>query len=138
MVGLLSGAAFGQTAINGYYKTFAGTAADTLTASVTKAYTLDMGYTGSWQGKVYDYTIQLFSDYVSGTSTFTVKLYESVDGTNWTATALDSLSKVHASDFNYVKTMSSRTARYIKVSAIATSATQKSSLYGYISVGKHY
>jgi len=73
---------------------------------------------------------------VSGTATYALKLYESVDGATWTATCLDSVSKSHASDFVYVKLMNARTARYVKIAAIATSATQKSTLYGYISVGK--
>jgi hypothetical protein len=134
MVGLLYGVGYGQT-VKGNYLRFVN--ADTLIQSETETYTLDMGYAGGWAGKSYDYTIQLFVDKNSGTPTLTTYLYESVDGVTMPATALDSLSKSHASDFVYVKSMSSRSARYIILKTVATSATQNSYLYGYISVGKH-
>lgn len=131
---LLFTASYGQV-VKGNYLRFVN--ADTLLQSETETYTLDMGYAGGWAGKSYDYTIQLFADLTSGTETFTTYLYESVDGVTVPAAALDSLSKSHASDFVYVKSMSSRSARYIILKTVATSATQNSKLYGYISVGKH-
>lgn len=134
----LFGVTYGQTVsatVAGNYLRFVnGTAT---IQSETRTFVLDMGYAGGWAGKSYDYTIQLFDDIQSGTNTSTVYLYESVDGVTVPATALDSLSKSHASDFVYVKSMSSRSARFLVLKAVNTSATQNYKMYGYISVGKH-
>ena len=138
MVVSLFGVTYGQTATatcNGNYLRFIN--GTTMIQSETRTQVIDMGFAGGWAGKSYDYTIQLFADIQSGTETFTTYLYESVDGVTVPATALDSLAKNHASDFVYVKSMSSRSARYIILKTVATSATQNSKLYGYISVGKH-
>jgi hypothetical protein len=134
----LFGVTYGQTVsatVKGNYLNFvAGTAA---IQSETRTFVLDLGNAGGWAGKSYDYTIQLFCDQQSGTPTCTTYLYESVDGVTVPATALDSLAKNHASDFVYVKTQSSRAARYIVLKTVNTSATQNYKMYGYISVAKH-
>jgi hypothetical protein len=126
LIGMVSMA---QTKI-GTYGTFAGTAADTLTASATKSYTLEFKSMDKDLGA----NIQLFTDLVSGTATFGWKLYYSNDGTNWPATAADSVAaaKSHASDFTGMIAVTTVLGRYAKLSVIATSATQKSTIYGYV------
>ncbi|MFA5401446.1 MAG: hypothetical protein WC359_13435 [Dehalococcoidia bacterium] len=130
--------AVGQTVVNGNYKAFAGTAADTLTTGVTKSYTLDLGATGAWSGKVYDITIQVWNDYVSDSLKFTTKVYHSVDGTHWNATATDSSDLVLSkADQVYYKTIEAQSARYWKVSQIAETEDQKSKINGYVYLNKH-
>lgn len=126
LIGMISMA---QTKI-GTYGTFAGTAADTLTASATKSYTLEFKTIDKDLGA----SIQLWTDLVSGTATFGWKLYASNDGVNWPATAADSVAaaKSHASDFTTVINLATVIGRYYKLSVIATSATQKSLIYGYV------
>lgn len=127
------------TVVNSNYKTFAGAASDTITTGVTKSYILDLTQSSfPFKGSVYDYTIQVFGDHVSGTDEYTVKVHESLNGTTWGATAIDSLYIKGGSDHNYLVTKTSRTARYIKVSVVGAVATQKARLYGYANFGKHY
>nr|BDD47710.1 hypothetical protein 12 [bacterium] len=126
---LVVGFSFGQTKI-GAYSTFAGAAGDTLTASATKSYTLE--FTGYKNDLGAD--IQVWTDLVSGTATFGYKYWWSNDGTNFPATAADSVTsaKSHASDWNDVISITTVAGRYLKISLIATSATQKSKIYGYV------
>lgn len=119
-------AAMAQTPV-GSYTAFAGAASDTLTASATKTYTLLLNKYQVDHGV----NLMLWSDLVSGTATFAVKCYWSNDGTNITAAAADSASKSHASDFVYMKNFATAGGKYLIVKAIATSATQKSKLYGW-------
>jgi hypothetical protein len=111
----------------GSYKALAGTAADTLTASATKSY---IGEWASYDKELHG-SVHIWSDLVSGTATYTAKIWESNDGVNWPATATDSVSKSHASDFNHLFDLATVKGRYFKVSWIATAATQKSTLYIY-------
>ena len=114
-----------QTRISNRTTTVAGTAADTLTASVTKAYVLDFA---PMTGKDAGASVQIFTDLVSGTATFGYKLHWSNDGVNFPATAADSVAsaKSGASDYTAMIYIDSLPARYLKVSLIATSAAQKS------------
>jgi len=132
--------AVGQTVVKGNYQAFAGATADTLTASVTKSYVLDLGSTGGWAGKVYDCTIEVWNDYQSDSLTYGYKIYRSNDGVNWPRTAVDSVTAVTTkgvADKNFQAALTAQTARFLKVSLIATSQTQKSNIYGYIYVNKH-
>jgi len=120
-----------QTVIKTGVTSFAGTAADTLTASATKSYTLDLA---KWTGKAVGVNVQLFTDLVSGTATFGYKYWWSNDGTNYPATAADSVAaaKSHASDWTDVIQITAIKGRYLKFSLIGTAATQKSTIYGYV------
>lgn len=113
-----------QTRISNRTTTVAGTAADTLTASVTKAYVLDFA---PMTGKDAGASVQIFTDLVSDTANFGYKLHWSNDGVNFPATAADSVAaRGHASDYTALLYIDSLPARYLKVSLIATSVAQKS------------
>lgn len=116
--------------VGGVPRLIAGTAADTLTASATKSYIFDFGTSIS---KGLGTSIQIWTDLVSGTATFGYKYWWSNDAVNFPATAADSLTsaKSHASDYTKVLYIDSLQGRYLKLSLIATSATQKSKIYLY-------
>jgi len=118
----------------GSYSTFAGTtaAADTIKASTTRTYTLNLTNYGVDQGV----NAMLWVDRISGTQTFTVKAYWSNDGTNIPATATDSLSKSHASDFVYMKNFATAGGKYLIIKVIPTSATQVGRAYGWVNCYK--
>jgi len=123
----------GQTTIK-RYGTFAGAAADTLTTGVTKSYTLDLTY---WQGKTYDVTFQVFNDYASDSTYYTLKFYKSNDGVTYSATATDSTAVVKSVvDQVYQVDLSNQTARYWKVVEVGAAQDQKSKIYGYVNVTK--
>lgn len=128
------------TVVNSYYKTFAGAASDTITTGVTKTYILDLSQSSfPFRGQVYDYTIHVLGDHISGTDEWACKVWESLDGTSWPATAVDSVTSLKsAADHVYMVTKTSRTARFIKVSVIGAAAAQKFKIYGYANFGKHY
>lgn len=124
---------------------FWGTAADTLTASVTKTQVIPIGTNTN-----HDFTIAVFTDHVSGTDTYTAKVEFSLDGTNYHAIlSAPDQSKAAASDNSiywssrFYKTFSVAgdtttvmvhtpvLAKFIKVTLTATSATQKELCYGY-------
>lgn len=139
MIGfLIAVSAIGQTVVLSNYKAFGGTTSDTLIQSTTKSYTLDLGYIGKWKGNVIDYTIQVSSDYVSDSVGYTVKVYESLNGTTFAATALDSATVLKSvANCDYQKKFTARTPRYVKVSVTSDSNTQVSVLSGAINVTKH-
>ena len=128
------------TVVNSSYKAFAGAASDTITTGVTKTYILDLSQTSfPYKGAVLDYSIQIFGDHISGTDEWACKVWESLDGTSWPATAVDSVTSLKsAADHVYMTTQVSKTARFIKVSVIGASATQKFKVYGHLNIGKHY
>lgn len=125
-------ATYAQTTypVGGSPRLIAGTAADTLTASATKSYIFDFGTSIA---KGLGTSIQIWTDLVSGTATFGYKYWWSNDAVNFPATAADSLAsaKSHASDYTKVLYIDSLQGRYLKLSLIATSATQKSKIYLY-------
>lgn len=126
-------------------KSFWGTAADTLTASVTKTQVIPLA-TNEYK----DFAISVFTDHVSGTDTYTAKLEYSLDGTNYFS-ILSAPDETHAAGSDnsfdwksiYYKTFSVTgdtttvivhspvLAKYLKVTLTATSAEQKSLCYGY-------
>jgi hypothetical protein len=122
-----------QTNVGAWSK-FAGTtaAADTIKASTTRTYTLNLVNYGVDQGV----NVMLWTDLVSGTATFTVKAYWSNDGTNIPAAAADSASKSHASDFVYMKNFTTAGGKYLILKVIPTAAAQVSRAYGWINCYK--
>jgi hypothetical protein len=124
--------------VSGYYKAFAGAAADTMTTGVTKTYLLDLGNEGGWAGKVYDIKFQVFNDLTSGTNKFTIKLYPSVDGTTFARTAADSSALYDsAADIVHFKEFTAQSARYWRVVEIGHATAQLSRIYGYVYVTQH-
>ena len=119
-----------QSVVGGLPNLVAGTAADTLTASATKSYVLDFKNYVAYKGGT---NIQIWTDLISGTATFGYKYWWSNDGVDWPATAADSLAsaKSHASDYTGLIYIDTLKGRYLKLSLIATSATQKSKIYLY-------
>jgi hypothetical protein len=127
-----------QTVVKGYYKNFAGAAEDTLTSSVTKSWIIDVGNTGGWSGKVYDVTFQILNDKVTDSLYYTLKFYPSVDGITFPRQATDSTAVVKAIvDRIYLKTLTAQSARYWRITEVATSLTQKSQVFGYVSLVVH-
>jgi len=126
LIGMISMA---QTKV-GSYTAFAGTtaAADTIKASTTRTWVLDLNKYQTDQGV----NVELFVENVSGTATFTVKAYWSNDGTNIPATAADSLSKSHASDFVYMKNFTTAGGKYLILKCIPTAAAQVGRAYGWV------
>lgn len=135
-------------------KTFAGTAADTLTASATKAYVIPIG-----SNVPMDFTVTFWTDHVSGTDTYTATLTYSLDGFTYYS-LLSCPSESHAAGTDNLWSWSNKNiyqyaaaaddttasgtlryynvfvdtpifAKYLKIALVATSATQKSTIYGY-------
>jgi hypothetical protein len=114
----------------GSYTAFGGTtaAADTIKTSTTRTYTLNLVKYQLDQGV----NVMCYIDNISGTTTLAIKAYWSNDGTNITATAADSVSKSHASDFVYMKNFTTAGGKYLILKVIPTSATQVGRFYGWV------
>lgn len=123
--------------------TFAGTAADTLTASVAKTYDIPVGT------KQLDFSIDVDTDSVSGTPAYTAKLEYTLNGTDFYP-ILSAPDDVHtggadnaaAWQSRYYKTFSVTgdtttifvhtpvLAKAVRVTLTATAAAQKSTISG--------
>lgn len=101
-----------------------GTAADTLTASVSD--TLTMKLTSETVGKV---NLLLFTDAVSGTPAFTAVLFGSINQVLWVP--LDTITHSGGGDKTAYFDAQDLVYNYYRVKITATSAAQKSREYLY-------
>ena len=113
----------------GSWTAFGGTtaAADTIKASTTRTYVLDLIKYQNDQGV----NVMCWIDNISGTTTLAIKAYWSNDGVNIPHAATDSVSKSHASDFVYMKNFATAGGKYLVLKVIPTSAAQVGRFYGW-------
>lgn len=128
MVVMVSLATFAQNtyvtapkSVNGW-----GTAADTLTASAVKYYTLSVK-----SPSLLKYSVAIFTDAVSGTPAFTALLQVSMDNVNWVDLDTITLSGGGDKYGDFAPSSNEATKRYYRIKITATSATQKSLIYCY-------
>lgn len=99
-----------------------GRQGDTLTASTTVDYVLELG--NDTFGLM---TIGVESDSVSGTSAYDSYIYKSNNGKDWGA-PIDTVTHTGGGDDYTEFDVVNGTSTYYKVSTVATSATQKSNI----------
>lgn len=102
------------------------TAADTLTASAVKTYTVSVK-----SAQLLKFSVAIFSDEVSGTPAYTALLQYSMDNVNWVNadTITHSGGGDKYADFEPANT--DATKRFYRIQITATSAAQKSALKCY-------
>ena len=117
-----------QTSV-GSWSTFAGASADTVTASATKIWTLNLTKYTVDEGV----NVEIRYDWISGTAAYTTKMYWSNDGTYISATAADSTAAIsnRSADAVYMKNFATAGGKYLVVKVIPTSGTQKTKIYGW-------